>query len=204
MCPDRQILSLYVDDELPSPWKEKFEAHLVSCIDCNVRMGNYKKLRTVMQEDFIDVPAGMESRIWEKVSAGNGVWPVFSDLKIRDIGLNSKEDTRSRSFWNRSVSLPIPAAAAAAAVLVLAAFLAVQSVRSPRSAVIPDTNAIAGLGSDANMLPMSDINDVLQYLSKEDNSNYLTIELPQTRNFSSTGDPALIKAADYSRSNTIR
>ena len=30
-CPDKDLYSAYVDGELQSPWKEKIEAHLVSC-----------------------------------------------------------------------------------------------------------------------------------------------------------------------------
>ncbi|MCL2479297.1 MAG: zf-HC2 domain-containing protein [Treponema sp.] len=198
MCPDRQILSLYVDDELPSPWKEKFEAHLVSCTDCRNQMGNYSRLRATICEDKIDIPENVQSRVWEKIIAGGNKGPIIAERAYSPI-----PEKNSRRFWNRSINLPVPAAAAAAAVFLLAAFLAVQGIQSAN--VPGSTGVIADVNADSQgVLPMSDINDVLQYLSKEDNSNYVTINLPDSRNFSTAGEPALIKAADYSRRNTVR
>jgi len=34
MCPDETLLTAYVDDEVPSPWKERIEAHLDQCARC--------------------------------------------------------------------------------------------------------------------------------------------------------------------------
>jgi anti-sigma factor RsiW len=42
MCPDRQILSVYLDEELPSPWKEKMEAHVSSCAECQAVLEKYQ------------------------------------------------------------------------------------------------------------------------------------------------------------------
>ncbi|HOT62647.1 MAG TPA: zf-HC2 domain-containing protein, partial [Treponemataceae bacterium] len=33
-CPDQDLYSAYVDGEVPSPWKEKLEAHASKCPTC--------------------------------------------------------------------------------------------------------------------------------------------------------------------------
>jgi hypothetical protein len=44
------------------------------------------------------------------------------------------------------------------------------------------------------------MDEVLRYLGKEDAGDIVIIKLPESKSFSSSGEPALIKAADYSRS----
>jgi hypothetical protein len=39
----------------------------------------------------------------------------------------------------------------------------------------------------------------MQYLGAQDNSDYMIINLPEAKNFTSAGEPLIIKAADYSR-----
>jgi len=198
MCPDRQILSLFIDDELPSQWKKKFEAHLATCPDCRMQLEKYKTLQTVMHEDQIEVPADLESRVWDRVIAGSGYNPVASENSSYNVIEKS-----SRYFWNHTVSMPIPAAAAAVVVLIIGAFLVFQNVKPMGDSQIRNSGVIADIGSDTqSVLPLSDINDVLQYLAMEDTSNYVIIKLPETNNFSSKGEPALMRAADYSRRNT--
>jgi hypothetical protein len=40
---------------------------------------------------------------------------------------------------------------------------------------------------------------VLQYLGSNDTGDILILRLPESRNFASYGEPAIIKAADYTR-----
>jgi hypothetical protein len=106
--------------------------------------------------------------------------------------------------WGRTISLPLPAAAAAAAVII-AAFLFIVNLRQSGQAPVQESMASA-VGTDVQgMMPVSDLDGVLQYLSSQDSSDYMIIRLPESRNFSSSGDPALLKAADYTgRSVTSR
>lgn len=197
MCPDRQILSLYIDGELPSPWKEKFETHLADCEDCRAGLARYGKVRLVLQADGADVPMDRQNRVWNKIGAG---------ANLRAFPQRPK-DTAEGRFWNRSVSLPFPAAAAAAAVFVLVGLFAIQGRQLPyNSAAVQETGiADAGFGAaSGDTIPVSDMNDVLQYLSREDTSDSLILTLPETRSFSSAGEPTLVKAADYSRRSATR
>jgi hypothetical protein len=183
MCPDRQILSLYADGELPSPWKEKMEAHLASCADCQSQMGNYQALRSALVSSPEDGLKAAQERVWARVSS----LPAVRTIRP--------------AVWRRTVSLPLPAAAVAAAAFVLAALLAVLGARSPQAAVFnPDTVAISDIGGDLQgIAPVTDMDGILQYLSSQDTSEYMIIRLPESTNFSSYGEPTLLKAADYSR-----
>lgn len=44
ICPDKDLYSVYVDGELPSPWKEKLEAHLNDCAECRAVVNSYRNL----------------------------------------------------------------------------------------------------------------------------------------------------------------
>ena len=204
MCPDHQILSLYIDGELPSPWKEKMEAHLVSCEKCQNRLGQYQRLKAVLEEDRIGVSKELENRVWNKVSSRKTKeeWKFSSNDEKR---FSTTRDKNRPDIWKRRVSLPFPAVAAAAAVFIIFAFLAIQGIRSPIT-VIPQGSGIAtGIGADVQgLISVSDMNDVLQYLSREDTADFMIIRLPETRSFSSSGEPALLKAADYSRRTASR
>jgi anti-sigma factor RsiW len=180
MCPDRQIISVYLDGELPSPWKEKLETHLEGCPACGARLNRYRGLSDALGEetDPSRVEEGKE-RVWRRLGAGE-----HSGVR--------------RTFWFRSVSVPMPVAAAAAAVLVFAFILLINGRRAP---TIQDTVA---MGLDVQDIPAIDINGVLQYLGNEDTGDIVIIRLPESRSFTSLGEPALIKAADYSRRNSSR
>jgi len=197
MCPEHQVYSLYLDNELPSPWKEKFEAHLASCANCQTHLEKYKTIQTAMQKDRIEISQELESRVWNKIIAGNN----------KELAFNNR---RNRNLLRRSISVPLPAVAAAAAVLVFAAFLAIQNPRTAPVLPAYEPAMAQGFGNGNNLQEMinvsdmNNINDVLQYLSREDTSDFLIIRLPEYREFSSIGDPELIRAADYSRRDSSR
>ena len=195
MCPDRQILSLYLDGELPSPWKEKMDTHLVSCEKCRSHLAQYQKLREIMQEDRVEFSLEMKNRAWDNIISG-----MPGDHAKRKMVNPVREH---QIFWNRRVSLPFPALAAAAAVFIIITFLAIQGIRSPQTD--QEFGIATGIGADVQeIIPVSDMDSVLQYLFAEAMSDFVVIRLPETRSFSSSGEPALIRAADYSRLGASR
>jgi len=196
MCPDRQIISLYFDKELPSPWKEKMAAHMGTCPLCQAALAGYQNIGKYIGKPDDEAAAAAQVRVQDRV------WKKISES--RD-GLGHAEKTIYRQpgsakwLWNRRITLPVPAAAAALAVFV--AFFALLGVRSPNQP-LPQTPVAAmnmSIGfDDYALVPIHDINDVIRYLSIQDNADFMVIRLPEHRSFSRAGQPALINAVDYS------
>jgi hypothetical protein len=196
MCPDRQILSVYHDRELPSPWKEKMELHLSGCPGCRAALAKIGGLSAAMRED----PAYKAGSLPE---AGERVWSVLAGLS-RPEGTPRPVNRREmrRRIWNRSVSIPLPAAAAAAVFFVIAFTLVLLNRPSPSDGTAGmDTAISAGVDIDMpGVVPVSDMNDVLRYLGQDNSgTDFMIIRLPETKHFMSAGEPAIIRAADYSR-----
>ena len=222
MCPDRQIISLYFDSELPSPWKEKLETHLKSCTECRKTLAGYGKLEECLHDAPGTAIEAAQERVWEKLGAWN-----FPAAKPTRESWGQKSAGAVKRAWNQRVTLPLPAAAAAA-VLVFVAFFALIGIRGlgkPASAnlmsaaaspeMIPPAEFMAAapeylqlVGDDQGIIPMQDMAGVLQYLSSQDYGDFMVIRLPESRKFSRIGEhigePALINATDYSRRNVPR
>jgi anti-sigma factor RsiW len=174
------MLSLYYDGELPSPWKEKLEAHVAACSPCRNRLEQFRLLSGILEE-----ASGLSVRqeqVWQRLNSPAALVPAG----------------RSARVWRRSVPVPLPLAVAAAA-LILA--FGVFFVRSPRPAS-PADSAIAYSALET-MAPVSDLSAVLQYL-EGDSPDIVIIHLPESRSFMSSGEPAIIRAADYSGGSRSR
>jgi hypothetical protein len=178
MCPDHQILSVYMDGELPSPWKEKMEHHLALCARCREKLEAYRRTSRLLDRAGDGALEGAKERIWLKL-----------------------EDRREQRFiqppgiWHRSVAVPFPVAAAAAALLfiTLGALAFRQFFFTPAA---PDGMA-AGVGLDLpGIMPVSDMSGILQYLGSQDSGDIVILRLPESRNFMSSGEPRIIKAAE--------
>ena len=197
MCPEHQIISIYADGELPSPWKEKLESHLTECTACREKLESFKSLRnlfkieasqTIAEKTEQEVMEEAKEKVWQKLESRRHFRPRI---------------VNRQSF--RRFAIPLPAAAAAAVVLVLftaiwarsgsgvadnAGFAAVQPTVSvePVSFKLTAEEEMPGFASD--------ISSVLQYLSSGD-TNIIILQLPENSNFTRISEPEMIKAADY-------
>ena len=203
MCPDRQIVSLYIDEELPSPWKEKMEAHLQSCPKCQAELARYRQLGDKVQNLQDESLHAAQERVWNKL---NTFEFILSNSRGRQTGNINR-------LWRRTITLPLPVAAAA---LVLIAFtlvftLVIGNLGTADSMMADNTPTSVQewsstlLGDDlGTILPTLDMDDFLQYILNQDEGDFVVVRLPETSRFSRTGQPALINAADYSRSRMNR
>jgi len=211
MCPDPQLLSIYLDGELPSPWKEKIEAHFAKCSDCREKLENFRRLqklfakdnhtRRVYVERSADQPSSSEYTF--TASADEEEDDTASVLAAKDRvwqSIHSGRSLRHYSVWRRNLSVPLPAAAAAAVVLIVLAALWFRGglpVRPYESAA----RANFVLASEEEMpalIPAADLNGVLQYLGS-DGTDIIIMRLPESRQFLRSGEPAIINASDYTR-----
>ncbi|MDR1956137.1 MAG: zf-HC2 domain-containing protein [Treponema sp.] len=182
MCPDYQMLSVYLDRELPAPWKEKMELHLQSCPACSAKLERFRNCSEALGKQPIGV-AVAQDRVWQHIAQWE---PKTWGWK------------RSQTIWRRTFTVPLPAVAAGAAFLIIA--FALTLLRQP-AATPPqqDTMASGELMHMQGIIPTSDIHEVLQYLGNQDMTDMVIIRLPETSNFSGSGEPTILRAADYSR-----
>jgi len=208
MCPDQQLLSIYLDGELPSPWKEKMESHLKVCSVCMEKLETFKHLHDLFKKDNTENRKYVERIVDEPEEARTYSTEEMQAAKERVWGkLESKKNfTPARNrLWRRRVSIPLPAAAAAAVILAIAAMLWIRGGQASHNAIAGSQSEdrvdfiLASEDEIPGIMPVaSDLNGVLQYLGA-DGSDIIILKLPESRNFSRAGEPSIIRAADYQR-----
>jgi len=227
MCPDPQILSIYLDGELPSPWKEKMEAHLAVCPKCKEKLADYKHMHELFRKGADNTPVeqrrtivetnGSEAigsaevellenskeRVWKKLSTKQRYSPAGFVRKSGNI--------RSYSVWQRRLSIPLPVAAAAALFVIFGAAILPNLLRVNNQAnPMEFTNlTLSTYEENIPIIPfdmdyIQDMNSVLQYLDASGADNIIILQLPDSKNFSRTGEPEIIRAADYSSARRRR
>ena len=206
MCPDREIISLYIDNELLSPWKEKMESHLKSCPKCQKEFDRYKLLgETLGSLDDGSLQAAQE-RVWKNL-CNEAV-----ERSVPRLIKSSQERTDDWRFgrkklWKRTITLPLPVAAA---VLLMIAFpLAFNLMRNYANSndstalmqeqPTPITQEWSVSDDYGTILPALDMDDFLQLLINQNEGDFVIVRLPENSRFSRVGQPTLINASDYSR-----
>jgi len=216
MCPEPQLLSIYMDGEMPSPWKEKMESHLTECPACREKIENYRQLQHKLTGKSSVANAQEEQKLMEE--AKDKVWQrlqsrqpaVKTRFPARSFATNARQFS-SFGMWQRRLSIPIPAAAAAAVIIMLGTALWFQSRPAgnnsmanndiysiqPLELVERSSYILAAEEEIPGIIPTSDLSSVLQYLGVDRTDNIIIINLPESSSFNRSGDPAIIRAADY-------
>ena len=195
MCPDREIISTYLDGELLSPWKEKMEAHFESCPNCQAILAKYSQLRGCFQDLTQKNVEAARERVWAKLNN-----PDFVEVKFQN---PIRRGGRFTSLWRKNIILPLPAAAAAV-IIIFVAFFALMGVERNR-APLPLNAVASGIGlGDQGMIPTHDAAEVLRHLSTLNAGEFMVVRLPEHRRLSRSGEPILMNAAAYSRRNAFR
>ncbi|WP_461255292.1 anti-sigma factor family protein [Treponema sp. R80B11-R83G3] len=194
MCPDPQLLSIYVDGELPSPWDEKMDSHLKECPTCRRKVENFKQLRELINQD----PSAQKTSQEELLKSKEKIWRRLEE---------KRRFTQYPRVWQRRISIPLPAAAAAAIIIALIIIFFSRGGQILNNGFAgkkanPDERSNFILAAEEEIpgiIPSAtDLNGVLQYLGA-DGSEIIILKLPESKNFSRSGEPAIIRAADYSR-----
>jgi anti-sigma factor RsiW len=182
MCPDRELLSAYVDGEVPQPWRGRIAEHLASCPSCSKAAEGYASLGSRLRAAADPNEAALLERLGRNLETRLSAFDAMAQSRHRNLD--------HRPGWRRSVSLPLPLAVAAGltvALLVgLAASVALRPAREP----------VQSLAAEISPTPAQSTNmeALLQYLDSKDAQVTLTIHLPSGRTLDSSGSPVIMRA----------
>ena len=171
-------------------------AHLESCPECRAVLAGYQNLGKSLGEPGEGTIEAARERVWKKITTPQIVTGRAGEERTGKTV--SRRLAAVKRIWGRNITLPLPAAAAAAVLIIFVAFFALSGLRGANQ---PQDQVMAmSFGfDDYAMVPIQDMNDVIRYLSVQNNADFMVVRLPEHQRFSRSGEPALINAADYSR-----
>jgi anti-sigma factor RsiW len=194
MCPDRDLVSAYVDGEVPSPWRERLEEHISSCRDCGARAASYAALGERLREEAPSGESASLARGRERLDALLAAAPrAVEPSALRGPAAGSP----FRGAWRRPVSLSLPMAAAAALIAVLlggaAAMIALKPGKAASIQTVASGELIPQKAQPASM------DELLRYLDSSEGQVTLTINLPTGTTFGSAGKPVIMRTGQVVR-----
>lgn len=183
MCPDEALLSAFVDEEVPSPWKERMDIHIAGCEHCSVKIDALRSLRRSLLA--CDDEASLNALSQAKLRIAASI----------DFGMTKRVSGQGFAgqlgrFWTRRVPMPIPMLAAAAAVLVFLvgmSFSVFSSLTRSSGAMASASRLISPQPASFEMLTQS----LRQYSAQP-----IMIEMPQESLFSQLGNPIIVSSQD--------
>lgn len=182
MCPDDELLSAYCDGEVPSPWKERIEAHAAVCSKCSARIQTYAQLHAMLNS--LDTAE-------EKEAFDAARQRVFAAIHSKEFDFTKKSagtfGHRFFEFWARPIVLPMPVAAAA---LVVVAFLGGLSL----GVLNPPTKDARVLASAVQTLPASNasFDSILQFAESQTSPQTVTIRVQKDALIIQQGTPVIV------------
>ncbi|MCX7027573.1 MAG: zf-HC2 domain-containing protein [Spirochaetes bacterium] len=174
MCPDKELLSSFVDGEIPSPWRERIENHLAGCSSCSSTVQALQRLKENLQR----AESADEARLLDEAAARIAASVDF------EASNPSHSERFFTQLWSWKVSLPIPFLAAGAAALLLAG-LALGAFRPPalKGAMASTTRTLqsqqVSLASIARNVRQTSLQPVM-------------IDIPAESVFSQYGNPVIM------------
>ena len=113
ICPNKDLLSAYIDGELAFPWKGMIDQHLQQCAVCKKIYGQYAAVHRYMQISVAETELDTGASFAKLLAKRNTVLQNDSQTKKRRWGLSPSE-----RWFSSSIRVPIPAAAAAVFIFV--------------------------------------------------------------------------------------
>lgn len=102
-CPDSDLYSAWVDGEVPSPWKEKLEAHIAACPRCHERAERFRKMHAYITAGIAQAPKPDFEASYERICAKRAAF-------VASVG--SKTESKMPEWIHFSVRMPLAAFAA--------------------------------------------------------------------------------------------
>jgi hypothetical protein len=191
MCPDHELLSAFIDGEIPSPWNKHIEMHVSSCKACADKIKEYSVMRAHLLDDAEP----------EIESAMERVRMKLANVKYRS---DSRTGLRKIHIWNRKISLPIPLIAAAALIVICIGFVIIfNTMKTDPSKINIVTQKGDGSMTEVNITAKDakEIEALLKAMETSNTPNEAIIRLPEGSNQFQIGEPELLRAIDFKRNN---
>jgi anti-sigma factor RsiW len=177
MCPDKELLSSFVDGEVPSPWKERIELHVTGCPSCASTVEAFRGITESLH--------AAES-VEETDALNQAAARIGASLDFR-APLIQRQRGFAESFsrvWSCRVSLPMPFLAAGAVALLLAGLF--LGVFRP----VSDKGAMASTSLTRQLRQVS-LESIAQNV-KQSSLQPVMIDVPAESVFSQYGNPVIM------------
>ena len=181
MCPDREILSAYLDGEIGPPWNAAIGEHVSACETCGAVIERLEKTRRILQEDPI------------------GDWKEPMERVRRAILTRVAPLPRPVPAWRRQVSLPLPLAVLAAVLLIALGVSSALSFARTSLGFIKITKAPAGGTEYQFAVPVDKVEALLKSVGGGDTSLEAVLTIPKNVKLVPVGEPRMGKEAEFTR-----
>ena len=171
MCPERALLSVYVDSELDLRKAQRVETHVAGCDSCRRHLRAYQRVSHAL----------LESHEPDVNAAGDRVWRRL-DLVLQSV-------RRQASFWTRGVQVTAPVAVAAmAGVTLLITSVALWARINDTRSELADLDA-AGVSRATGLVE----------IEPWPAQGAIVIQLPAESQFLQLGTPAILREAELAQ-----
>jgi len=181
MCPDREILSAYLDGEIGPPWDTAIGEHVAACETCRAVIERLEKTRRLLQEDPI------------------GDWKEPMERVRRAILTRVSPLPRPIPAWRRQVSLPLPLAVLAAVLLIALGVSSALSIARSNIGFVKITKAPAGGTEYQFAVPVDKVEALLKSVGGGDTSLEAVLTLPKNVKLIPVGAPRMGKETEFPR-----
>lgn len=187
MCPEKQIISAFIDKELGEKWQLEVKKHLTTCKKCKAVLTKYQSIRKILVKD--KEPDYKQAML----RVGNRLTSYLENSQKRDY----------LPFWKRSVNIPIPLALAALfTIIVLCSglFFLLGRGNGQMMTITKDLNNPMEVTVQA---PIEDLNTFLKLLEDKDFRHEEIISLPEDSEYYIIGEPQILRSLE-SESETYK
>ncbi len=179
MCPDKSVISAYMDGEIDSQWSPIIKKHILECEECSSFLRNLEKQKEMLHSApvpcFNDSLTSVKNRIRERQTISS-----------------------SQRFWEKRISLPL---ATAAAVVIASTAIGVNMLSINRTnnpyMVSQDKNNSSSYTIDFPGEELDEIFSRIETSNSERFSSDAVVTLPPDIDLVFHGDSQLVRTAGF-------
>ena len=182
MCPDRDVLSAWIDGEVSPPWNGVIADHVATCQRCAAEHERLLSVRRALRDEPVPDCAEPMERVRRRLLA-----PTHAVVD------------EAPAVWQRHVSLPLPVAVLAAAMLVtLGVTVAVLTTHTNMGYIRVTRSPSSGTEYQFTV-PYDRVEALLKSAGGGDASIESVMTLPKNMKLTPVGQPRMVRETDLAR-----